>query len=132
MREFSKKNFIIIFLIFACIYPLSLYTKAQMRTFSHDEEKDYGPTEMPHVYDTKVYDDGTVVAKIIRKNANTSTPYKDCFLEMLSLRIIHLNGTVVEKDIKLDIPQFNYCDGFLDYHLIRKNHTLVTYFNATN
>jgi len=50
-----------------------------MRTFSHDEEKDYGLTEMPHVYDTKVYDDGTVVARIIRKNANTSTPYKDCF-----------------------------------------------------
>src|SRR4051812_33582312 len=46
---------------------------------------------------------------------------------MLSLRIIHLNGTVVEKDIKLGSQQVNYCDSLLDYHLIRKNHILVTY-----
>src|SRR4051794_11811033 len=107
------------------MYPLN--TTAEIRTFSHDEGKDYRLIEIPHVVSTKVYDDGTVVARIVRKNTDTSTPDQDCFLEMLSLRIIHLNGTVDEKDIyKLDIQQFNYCffqdvnkvAGFLDYQLI--------------
>src|SRR3954454_9139875 len=117
MREFSKKNFFIIFLIFACIYPLSLYTKAEIRTFSHDEEKHYGPTEISHVIDTKVYDDGTVVARVVRKNASTSNPYQDCFFEIFSLRIIHPNGTVDEKDIKLEIKQVDHCNfnGFPPY-----------------
>ena len=54
-----------------------------------------------------------------------------------------------KKDIKLDIQPFNYCApstlapfnvkngktvtffDYLDYHLIRKNHILITYYNAT-
>src|SRR5438270_35640 len=73
------------------------------------------------------------------------TPNAVCTFETLSLRIIHPNGTIVERDIKLNIQQFNFCIynnpdkravdkqiKFLDFFLIRKNHILVTYYNATN
>src|SRR5438045_2889546 len=128
----SAKKSLLIFAIIICIYPL--YTTAEIRTFSHEEEKiDYGS---PHVWDTKIYDDNTIVARIVR--VNTTTEITTCFYEMFSLRIIHPDGTVDEKDIKLDIPQFNYCVSqngteFLNYYLIRKNHILVTYYNySTN
>src|SRR5256885_883982 len=103
----AKTNFLLIFTITLCIYPL--YATAEIRTFSHDEEKDYGPTEMPQFIKTQVYDDGTVVARIIKMDGNIPTTDKFCFDEILSLRIIHLNGTVEEKDIKLDIQPFNHC-----------------------
>src|ERR1043166_1656431 len=127
----AKKTFSLIFAIILCILIYPIYTTAEIRTFSHYEEKDYGPMALPHVWNLKTYDVGTAVARIIRKNMNTSTAARDCFYEMLSLRIIHLNGTVDEKDILLNIQPFNYCFfqygtktvELLDYHLIRKNHT---------
>src|ERR1043166_672360 len=101
-ENLAKKIILLVYAIILCIHPL--YTEAEIRTFSYYEEKDYGPTALPRVWNLKTYDDGTAVARIIRKNMNTSTATEDCFYEMLSLRIIHLNGTVDEKDIKLDIP----------------------------
>ena len=70
--------------IILCIY--SLYVSAEIRTFSHDEEKDYGSTALPRVWKSKVYDDGTVVVRIVRQNMTTSTTTRECFNEMLSLR----------------------------------------------
>src|ERR1043166_1187374 len=102
-----RGNSAILLTILLCIY--SLYVTAEIRTFSHDEEKDYGPTALPHVWKSRTYDDGTVVARIVRQNMNTSTATEGCFDEILSLRIIHPNGTVDEKDIKLDIHPLNYC-----------------------
>ena len=113
---------VVSFVIFAfalCIHPL--YVTNETRIFSHVEEKDYGPTSIPRVLKTRVYDDDTVVARIVRKNTTTIT--SACFYEILSLRIIHPGGSVDEKDFKLDIPSFNYCFfrqqneriGFLDY-----------------
>src|SRR3954469_9549438 len=107
MQKIAKKEILLILSIILCIYPL--YTTAEIRSFSHYEEKDYGPTALPRVLKSRVYEDGTVVVRIIRQNMNTSTATKVCFYEMLSLRIIHPNGTVNEKDIKLDIQPFNYC-----------------------
>jgi hypothetical protein len=91
----------------------------------------------------KVYDDGTAVARIVRKNNATSIGARTCLYEMLFFRIIHPNGTVDEKDIdneRLGISSINYCFftinarpiKFLDYFLIRKNHILITYVETTN
>jgi hypothetical protein len=86
-----------------------------------------------------------MVIRIIRKNATTSINNYLCFYEVLSLRIINLDGTVVEKNLKLNIQSFNYCvfqmvSGgewgewmeFLQYFLIKKNQILITYYNATD
>src|SRR6266542_3768414 len=89
-----------------------------------------------------LYDDGTVVLRIIRRNVASWDQI--CLIEKFFLRIIHLDGTVDEKDIDLGIQPFNYCiqkaNGlnfkyfvdFINYALIRKNQVLVTYYNATD
>ena len=145
MREIrensAKKIFLLIFVIILCICPLYA-TEEIVRTFLHNEEINYdGPTTLPLLSDSKAYEDGTMVVRIIRYYSSSATD-NICYqisnnmllYEMLSLRIIHLNGTVEEKDIILGIQLFNYChDDLLDYYLIRKNHILVTYnYNTTN
>jgi len=138
MQRNSKNKFLLVFAIVLCIFQL--YTTAEIRTFTHFEENNDYDSIKPRMYRLKVYDDGTAVARIVRSNKNTTEPPKICFYDTFSLRIIYLNGTVDEKDIKLDIPQINYCfitqDGlpirFLDYFLIRKDQILITYVNTTN
>src|SRR5436309_2782853 len=134
-----KILFLLIFAIVLCIYPL--YTVAGIRTFTHVEENnEYDQTIKPRMQQLKVYDDGTAVARIVRLNKGMSAPPKTCFYDTFSLRIIHLDGIVDEKDFKLDIPPINYCfiiqDSqpirFLDYEIIRKNQILITYVNTTN
>ncbi|RIA97775.1 hypothetical protein C1645_813648, partial [Glomus cerebriforme] len=132
-QNFYVKVFAL-FIIILCIYPLC--TTAEL---SYIEKEDYGPTVITRMWDSKSYEDGTMVIRIVRKNAIKSMPDRSCFYEILSLRLIYTNGTVIEKDIKLDIQSFNYCifsnDGiieeYLKYYLIRKNQILVTYYNAT-
>ncbi|CAB4495910.1 unnamed protein product [Rhizophagus irregularis] len=114
----EKTKFLLIFVIILCSY--TLYTTAVIREFSHKEEIDYGQV-LPRIWDSKAYDD------------------------VLSLRIINLDGTVVEKNLKLNIQSFNYCvfqmvSGgewgewmeFLKYFLIKKNQILIAYYNATD
>ena len=105
VRGNSAKKYLLIFLIFAIvlfIYPL--YTTAERRIFTHVEENDSYllPAETPRIIRLRVYDDGTAVARIVRKNRSTTVNIKTCFHEIFSLRIIRPNGTVDEKDIKLN------------------------------
>ncbi|PKK72882.1 hypothetical protein RhiirC2_848078 [Rhizophagus irregularis] len=138
----AKTKFLLIFVIILCSY--TFYTTAVIREFSHKEEIDFGQV-LPRIWDSKAYDDGTMVIRIIRKNATTSINNYLCFYEVLSLRIINLDGTVVEKNLKLNIQSFNYCvfqmvSGgewgewmkFLKYFLNKKNQILITYYNATD
>src|SRR5213082_2224848 len=100
----GKFLFLLIFVIILCIYPL--YTTAEIKTFTHVEEKEF-LLELPRMQKIKIFDDGTAVARMVI--TKTRAPTKICFVEVFSLRIIHLNGTVDEKDIELDIPQINHC-----------------------
>ncbi|CAG8630233.1 3250_t:CDS:2 [Rhizophagus irregularis] len=81
---------------------------AVIREFSHKEEIDHGKV-LPRIWDSKAYDDGTMVIRIVRKNPTTTIDNYLCFYEVFSLRIIDFDGTVVEKNLKLDIQSFNYC-----------------------
>ncbi|CAB4428016.1 unnamed protein product [Rhizophagus irregularis] len=134
----AKTKFLLIFVNILCSY--TFYTTAVIREFSHKEEIDHGKV-LPCIWDSKAYDDGTMVIRIIRKNETSINNYL-CFYEMFSLRIINLDGTVVEKNLKLDIQPLNYCvfqmiSGgvwmeFLRYFLIKKDQILITYYNATD
>src|SRR5437763_16012413 len=107
-RGNSAKKYLLIFAIILCIYPS--YTTTEIRTFTHFEGKDEYLPKIPRIQRLKTYDDNTAVARIVR--TKTRVPPKICFFEVFSLRIIHLNGTVDEKDIELGnlgIPQINYC-----------------------
>jgi hypothetical protein len=103
-NPFVKVIALLVFIL--CIYPS--YTTTEVRTFSYEEKVYYPGT--PRITDLRAYDDGTVVVRIVRANANTTTTDLTCYYEILSLRIINLDGTVIEKDIKLEgVQQSNYC-----------------------
>ncbi|CAI2173846.1 13664_t:CDS:2 [Funneliformis geosporum] len=142
MRTKFKINLI----IFAIISLYALYTTAQLlQKFYHNETKNYeGTLNTSRAWEKKMYDNGTVVLRIIRIK---DIPRIDetigiCTDEKFSLRIIYRNGTVVEKDLDLEIPLFNYCSRFdvtngknlelIEYYLIGKNYILVTYYDAIN
>jgi hypothetical protein len=135
----AKKLFLIIFAIILCSY--TSYTTTQKRVLSHNEQVDYGQV-LPRIWDSKALDDGTMIIRVVRKNATSSINNYLCFYEMLSLRIINLDGIVVEKDLKLPVQSFNYCvfqisnNGifmeYMRYYLIKNNQILVTYHNATD
>ncbi|GBB87515.1 hypothetical protein RclHR1_00140019 [Rhizophagus clarus] len=131
---------IFLLIIAIILYSYTSYTTAQVRVLSHNEEIDYNGV-LPRVWDSQAYDDGTMIIRIIRKNATSSFNNYLCFYETLSLRIINLDGTATEKDLNLDVQAFNYCVfqttpgsflEFMKYYLFRKNQLFITYYNATD
>ncbi|CAG8636833.1 3436_t:CDS:2 [Dentiscutata erythropus] len=98
-------------------------------------------TQTPRVLDIKQYNDGTgaIIVQIIRKNASMTPPTGFvCVESLLSLRIIHQNGSVTEIDVDLGLQYINYCFGgdtsvrpIRPYPLYNE-HILVTYTNATD
>ncbi len=177
--------FLLPFAIILFVYPL--YTTAQTKKegiFFYEEKIDYGSNVKLNGTIPQVYDDGTIVLRVIRTNvakiltrrgpctggntiritkkgknysrtcirrdpeidpigdpnpSNSTDPpivtiKSYCSLEKFSLRIIHPNGTVDEKDIDLKgiDKKINYCSDGLKFYLIRKDQILVTYYNNTN
>ncbi|CAG8558865.1 573_t:CDS:2, partial [Diversispora eburnea] len=83
-----------------------------------------------------------VVIRIINRNPNkTSSSDEVRIRPVLSLRIIHYNGTFSEIDKDLEIPEFNwritlsssgYIVNFVNIYELQKSYLLVTYFNTSN
>ncbi|GBB88972.1 hypothetical protein RclHR1_01560008 [Rhizophagus clarus] len=141
MRSDLQNLYVKVFVLFAVIiiYINPLHTIAEVKVFSHEEKKDYGPEAIPHVLRINTYDDGTAVVRIVRTNQDKTTSIMHCNHEIFFLRFIYPNGTVIEKDINLEgVQNFNYCaikNGFndlLEFDLIRDNQIMIRYFNATN
>ncbi|GBB88966.1 hypothetical protein RclHR1_01560002 [Rhizophagus clarus] len=133
LQNFYIKVFAL-FVIFLCVYPLHII--ARISTFSHIEEKDYGPQSQPRVSDIKTYND-IIAVRIVRNQVRTKG--RHCNYNIFFLRIIYPNGTVIEKDIKLEgVQPFNYCSYMagnqdqLYYEIIEMNRILVIYNNSTN
>ncbi|CAB5149260.1 unnamed protein product [Rhizophagus irregularis] len=134
-----RSNYLKVFALFVivlCVYPLR--TIAQIKTFLH-EEKDYGLESPPRVAKIKSYDD-LVVVRIVRNDTSKSNAIEHCNYDILFLRMIYPDGTVIEKDIKLeDVQLFNYCsvnidvdEDHLKYEIIENNKILVIYYNSTD
>ncbi|CAB4397749.1 unnamed protein product [Rhizophagus irregularis] len=121
-----RSNYLKVFALFVivlCVYPLR--TIAQIKTFLH-EEKDYGLE--------------STVVRIVRNDTSKSNAIEHCNYDILFLRMIYPDGTVIEKDIKLeDVQLFNYCsvnidvdEDHLKYEIIENNKILVIYYNSTD
>ncbi|CAG8602990.1 11691_t:CDS:2, partial [Diversispora eburnea] len=109
--------------------------------FTHNETKPY-PTP-PRIWQHVEYIDGTVVLRIINRNSNKKSLSGEAWIRpVLSLRIIHPNGTVSEIDKDLEIPEFNWriftIPGFSDFqdpisiYALQRNYLIVRYFKASN
>ncbi|CAG8806305.1 26373_t:CDS:2, partial [Racocetra persica] len=106
--------------------------------FTYQESK--SSSVIPRIWKPYVYKDGTLLVRIIRRDAANSINNKVCLQQILSLRIIYPNGTVTELDVDLKIQSFNYCliaaspQNLEAIHLypLETGYFLVKYFNATN
>ncbi|CAG8506429.1 8152_t:CDS:10 [Diversispora eburnea] len=109
-------------------------------TFTHNETIPF--ETRPWIWQYGKYIDGTVVLRIFNRNPNKTQVAGEAWARpVLSLRIIHPNGTVSEIDKDLEIPEFNWhlttspSGNVLDpisIFALRKGYTLVRYFNASN
>ncbi|CAG8812629.1 12166_t:CDS:2, partial [Racocetra persica] len=126
--------------------------ESKISNFSYVETIKYGKNILPQVWNSIVYDDGTIVLRIVRNDPNsnqlilntTSNTISSiaCFQKLLSLRVLYSNGTVIERDIDLGIQSLNYCVSKVDVnsdlydpiklYALNTNYALVTYYNATN
>ncbi|RIB21034.1 hypothetical protein C2G38_1137494 [Gigaspora rosea] len=132
-----------LFLISLCAFITS--TKSELTFFNYTEKtlnEPNVPNQKPFVIKLATYDDGTTLVHITRwdKNLNTNcTNYLGILAggleQILRIRVIQLNGTVIEinLDFKLDPP--NYCYGRalpVRIYALQKPFILVNYLNATN
>ncbi|CAG8771815.1 8691_t:CDS:1, partial [Cetraspora pellucida] len=79
-------------------------------TYFESGEKSRVSDQPPRVIDIASYNDGTAVVQIIRRNTSATPPTGTvCIESLLSLRVIHLNGSVTEIDVDLGIQYLNYC-----------------------
>ncbi|CAG8490790.1 11715_t:CDS:2, partial [Dentiscutata heterogama] len=125
-------------------------TKSNISNFTYVETVKYEGNTLPHVWNSIVYDDGTIVLRIVREDPGSNKLIPNatisnttmCLQNLLSLRILFSNGTVIEQNIDLEIQSLNYCISKLDVnsdlfdpiklYALNTNYVLVTYYNATN
>ncbi|RHZ77774.1 hypothetical protein Glove_173g63 [Diversispora epigaea] len=133
----SSLNLMVLLISWITIFSLTSSISGFV-IFTHNETNPFKTT--PRIWQYGKYFDGTVVIRIINPNI-TSLDNSFWIRPVLSLRIIHPNGTVSEIDKDLKIPEFNwhitkipdsdYQDPISIYAL-QKGYLLVTYFNASN
>ncbi|KAF0395551.1 hypothetical protein F8M41_010214 [Gigaspora margarita] len=124
---------ILITLLLAIVPKVSSYSN-----FTYQEKK--SSSVIPRIWRTYVYDDGTILVRIVRRDAANSGGTRVCLQQVLSLRLIYPNGTVSELDIDLNIQSFNYCLiqatpinlEPIRLYTLQPGYLLLTYFNATN
>ncbi|CAG8498268.1 hypothetical protein C2G38_2254183 [Gigaspora rosea] len=133
-------------LVLVCIFLtlLILPTDCATSNFTYFEsgKNSKVPTQTPRVFDIKHYNDGTgnIVVQIVRRNISAIFPpgvVRVCVESLLSLRIIHQNGSVTELDVDLGFQYLNYCFDTVAQRPIRfyplyNELILVTYTNATD
>ncbi|CAG8545645.1 4738_t:CDS:2 [Funneliformis mosseae] len=115
------------------IIPVESYT-----TFVHEESISY--PSPPRVWSSIVYEDGTAVFRIIRRDTSVKLPDRTCLIQKLMLRILYPNGTLTELDMELNIPPLNYCivaakpDNFdpINISALKPGYLLLRYYNATD
>ncbi|CAG8590015.1 1609_t:CDS:2 [Diversispora eburnea] len=128
-------------LIVAWITIFSLTSSISgLGTFTHNETKPF--ENKPWMWQYGKYIDGTVVIRIFNKDPDANTSDTGLWTRpMLSLRIIHPNGTVSEIDKDLGIQEFNWYifiapDGSnqdpINIYALQKGYLLVRYFNASD
>ncbi|RIB22744.1 hypothetical protein C2G38_954472 [Gigaspora rosea] len=136
MKLYNIPYNIIIQYLFFCIFITT--TKSQQlpyKYFNYTESNLGDQNASYNIADIKTYDDGTILVHIIR---NESTQTDDCskirgmsLEQKLRIRLIFLNGTVIEIDPELKIDPINYCllnSDNIEYKINKLNY-LTMYLN---
>ncbi|RHZ82557.1 hypothetical protein Glove_109g34 [Diversispora epigaea] len=135
----SSLNLTILLIAWLTIFSLTSLVSG-FGTFTHNETIPF--KTRPWIWQYGKYFDRTVVLRIFNLNPNKTQAVGQAWIRpVLSLRIIHPNGTVNEIDKDLEIPEFNWhittspSGNVLDpinIYALQKGYVLVSYFNASN
>ncbi|CAG8544555.1 3296_t:CDS:10 [Cetraspora pellucida] len=134
-----------LYLISLCLFITSTISQqSQLNFFNYTENTTNTefPQNAPKVVNIRTYDDGTTLVHIIRYGIQTA----DCSringinLEpILRIRVIQLNGTVIEINANLDIDSLNFClfkNEFLvnpiEIFPLQQPFILVNYYKTNN
>jgi hypothetical protein len=124
-------------LYFIFLLSITLLAIQVNSSITFQEPQPVTTAKTPRVLNTDCYDDGTIVARIIR--VNYTVPPKICVQEYLSIRTIYPNGTVKSFDLPADtlnIQPFNFCllpqFNPLRFYPVRTNLLLITYVEAAD
>ncbi|CAG8457896.1 6808_t:CDS:10 [Diversispora eburnea] len=134
----SSLNLIVLLITWITIFSLTSSVSGS-GTFTHIETNSY--SNPPRMWQKGKYSDGTAVIRIINRDSDKNSSSGEVWTRpVLSLRIIHPNGTVSEIDKDLKIEEFNWhiTTSGIDYmdpisiYALHKGFILVRYFNASN
>jgi len=131
---------IFIFTILSIILFAPLPIRSRTNSLFTYEEAQTENTNPPIIHDIGVYDDNTIVVRVVFKNSSVIPTRGDidiCVNNYLSLRTIHPNGTVTPINISLDIQDINFCiftgaGDPIKILTVRNKFLLVTYTVATD
>ncbi|CAG8572251.1 7568_t:CDS:10 [Diversispora eburnea] len=133
----SSLNLMVLLITWITIFFLTSLVSG-LGIFTHNETNPF-ETE-PWIWNYVKYLDGTVVIRIINLDPNKTQVIGEAWTRpVLSLRIIHSNGTVSEIDKDLEIPEFNWhittspngdTLDRVNIYALQKGYLLITYFNA--
>ncbi|CAG8700704.1 8295_t:CDS:2, partial [Cetraspora pellucida] len=101
-----------LFIISFCLFMTS--TKSQdtrLTTFNYTENttNTIFPQNAPKIVKIRTYDDGTILVHLIRYGVQQANCFGHSLEPILRIRVIHLNGTVIDINSDLDMDSLNYC-----------------------
>ncbi|RHZ84119.1 hypothetical protein Glove_85g129 [Diversispora epigaea] len=99
----SSLNLMALLIAWITIFSL---TSSVFGIFTHNEANSFDTP--PQIWQYGKYIDRTVVIRIINRNPDKPSNSTEWLRPVLSLRIIHPNGTVSEIDKELEIQEFNW------------------------
>ncbi|CAG8563046.1 184_t:CDS:2 [Acaulospora colombiana] len=94
-------------LLLVSLYLLVVPTNSNF-TYVENLSETTLPGSPPHISQIGTYEDGTILLRIYRINA-TEVNNTYCTEKKLFLRVIHLNGSVTEINVDLQLDPINYC-----------------------
>ncbi|RHZ74550.1 hypothetical protein Glove_221g77 [Diversispora epigaea] len=133
----SSLNLIVLLIAWITIFSLTSSVSG-FGTFTHNETNSYETS--PLLYQYGKYIDGTVVIRIINRNPYKPSNSTEWLRPVLSLRIIHPNGTDNEIDKDLEIQEFNWQifsiagvnQSPISIYALQRGYLIVRYFKASN
>ncbi|RHZ63687.1 hypothetical protein Glove_328g61 [Diversispora epigaea] len=133
----SSLNLMVLLIAWITIFSLT-FSVSGFGTFIHNETNSY--VTSPLMYQYGKYIDKTVVIRIVNRNPYKPSNSTEWLRPVLSLRIIHPNGTVSEIDKELEIQDFNWqffsISGVnqspISIYALQRGYLIVRYFKASD
>ncbi|RHZ63723.1 hypothetical protein Glove_328g122 [Diversispora epigaea] len=130
-------NLMVLLIVWITIFSLTSSVSG-FGTFTHNETNSYETS--PMMWQSGKYIDGTVVIRIINSNPYKPSNSTEWLRPVLSLRIIHPNGTVNEIDKVLEIQEFNWQifnifginESPISIYALQRGYLIVRYFKASD